>query len=120
MTPGKLYRVPAEIVGDLSNSEADIEKAIEVYADKPSSDGIAAGKNGIVYITNVNENAISIADKSSTRIWVKDDRLIWPDGLYVGPDGSVVATINQLGRAATFNYGKSLAKKPYQIVKISE
>ena len=64
MTPGALYRVPASIVGDFSKLESTTEKGIEAYADKPSCDGIAAGENGIVYITNVDENAISIADKS--------------------------------------------------------
>ncbi|MDY6839844.1 MAG: L-dopachrome tautomerase-related protein [Thermodesulfobacteriota bacterium] len=118
MTPGKLYRVPARILGDFSKPESAIEKAIEAYADKPSCDGIAAGENGAVYITNVDENAISIADKSGTKIWVKDDRFVWPDGLYIAPDGSVVVTVNQLNSAPAFNDGESFAKKPYLIMRV--
>jgi sugar lactone lactonase YvrE len=118
MTPGKLYRVSAETLGNFAKSESEIESVIEVYADKPSCDGIAAGENGKVYITNVNEGAISIADQSGTRTWIKDDRIVWPDGLYVAPDKSVIVTVNQLNRAATFNDGKSLAQPPYQILKI--
>ncbi len=120
MTPGKLYRISAATLGDFSLSEAVIEGAIEVYADKPSSDGIAAGANGTVYITNVDENAISIADQSGTRLWAKDARFVWPDGLYVAPDGSVVVTVNQLNRASAFNDGTSLANKPYLLMRISE
>ena len=77
-----------------------------------------AGGNGKVYITNVDEGAISIADQAGTRVWIKDDGIVWPDGLYVAPDKSVIVTVNQLNRAATFNDGKSLAKPPYLILKI--
>lgn len=118
MTPGKLYRVASETLGDFSKSDTEIESGIEVYADKPSCDGIAAGDDGKIYITNVDDGAISIADKSGTRTWIKDKRIVWPDGLYVAPDRSVVVTVNQLNRAAIFNDGKSLAQKPYLIIRI--
>lgn len=119
MTPGKLYRVPAAVMGDFSKSDATIAKAIEVYADKPSCDGIAAAK-GRIYLTNVDEGAINIADASGTRIWVKDSKLVWPDGLYVAPDESVLVTVDQLGRAGVFNEGTSRAIKPYYLLRISE
>ena len=120
MTPGKLYRVPANVLGDFSKSDSTIESVIEIYADKPSSDGIAAGNNGVIYITNVDDGAISIAKPSGTTTWIKDARLVWPDGLFIAPDKSVIVTVNQLNRAAAFNDGKSLAEKPYRILRISE
>lgn len=120
MTPGKLYRVPAEVLGDFAKPEAEIEKAIEVYADKPSSDGIAAGAEGRIYITNVDKSSIDVADASGTRTWSADPRMVWPDGVYVAPDGSVVATINQLNRAAAFNDGEGGEQKPYLLIRISE
>lgn len=72
------------------------------------------------YITNLDENAIRIADSRGTRIWVQDARFIWPDGVAVAPDGSVVATINQLNRAAPFNNGKDGQTPPYLIVRSRE
>ncbi|MEO1351705.1 MAG: hypothetical protein AAFW84_23355 [Cyanobacteria bacterium J06635_15] len=99
-------------------AEADLAAAIEPFAEKPSSDGIAADGQGRVYITNVAENAISIADATGTRIWAQDHRMVWPDGVYVAPDGSVVATINQLNRAASFNGGTSGAETPFLILRI--
>ena len=116
--PGTLYRIKAEILGDFAKSDSALAGAIEPFADKPSSDGIAADGQGRVYITNVADNAISIADEDGTRIWVQDSRFIWPDGVYVAPDGSVVATINQLNRAAPFNGGVSGAEPPFLIVRI--
>lgn len=119
MTAGNLYRVSAELLGDFSKSEAVIEQGIEVYGEKPSSDGIATGPKDVVYITNVDDSSIDVVDASGTRMWSDDSRLIWPDGLAVAKDGSVVVTVNQLHRAAAFNEGTSLSEKPYRILRIS-
>ena len=118
MTPGKLYRVPAQVLGDFSKTDSEIQAAVKAYADKPSCDGIAAGADGRVFITNVDQGEISVADGSSTRTWIKDDRIVWPDGLYIAPDQGLVVTVNQLNRAATFNDGKSSAEPPYLILRV--
>ena len=118
--PGSLFRIPAATLATPHLRMTPLIDSIELFAPKPTSDGIAADGKGRVFITNLEDNAISIADESGTRIWVQDDRFVWPDGVYVAPDGSVVATINQLNRAAPFNKGKDGAKPPYYIVRISE
>ncbi|MEO1295501.1 MAG: L-dopachrome tautomerase-related protein [Cyanobacteria bacterium J06636_16] len=118
--PGTLYRIPAETLGNFAMDDAELAAAIEPFAEKPSSDGIAADGVGQVYITNVAKNAISIADETGTRIWIQDDRLVWPDGVYVAPDGSVVATINQLNRAAPFNEGTPGGEPPFLIIRVQE
>lgn len=118
MTPGKLFRVPAQVLGDFSKTDSEIQAAMKVYADKPSCDGIAAGANGKVFITNVDQGEISVADSSSTKTWVNDKRIVWPDGLYVAPDQSLIVTVNQLNRAAAFNGGKSSAKPPYLLLRV--
>ncbi|MEM6820467.1 MAG: L-dopachrome tautomerase-related protein [Verrucomicrobiota bacterium] len=118
MTAGNLFRISAKTLGDFSKSEIEIEKSIEIYAEKPSSDGIAVGRGGKVYITDVDNSMISIADSTGVHPWSTDARLIWPDGVYVAPDESVVVTINQLHRASAFNGGKSLAEPPYIVARI--
>lgn len=118
--PGTLYRIPASLLADAEASETQILAGIEPFAEKPTSDGIAADGTGQVYITNLEDNAISIADSDGTRVWAQDDRFVWPDGVYLAPDGSLVATINQLNRAAPFNKGEDGAEPPYFIVRISE
>lgn len=118
--PGYLFRFPAEKLGNMRLRDKPLIDSLEVFADKPTSDGIAADGKGRVFITNLEDNAISIADENGTHIWVQDERFVWPDGVYVAPDGSVVATINQLNRAAPFNKGVDGAEPPYYIVRISE
>lgn len=119
MTPEKIHRISPAIIGDFTKTDAEIEAAFEVYSDKPSSDGMVAGKNGTLYISNVDQNAINIIDKTGSRIWTNDKRLVWVDGLCLAPDGSVYAGVNQLARDAMFNGGKSMEKKPYMILRIS-
>ncbi|MGB0372614.1 MAG: L-dopachrome tautomerase-related protein [Opitutales bacterium] len=118
--PGSLYRVPAAALANENLRPSQLIDLIEKFASKPTSDGIAADGHGRVYITNLEDNAISVADASGTKIWIQDERFVWPDGVYVAPDGSVVATINQLNRAAPFNKGVDGAEKPYYLVRISE
>ena len=78
------------------------------------------GDDGKVYVTNVNENAISVVDANSTTIWAADKQFIWTDGLYVAPDKSVVVTVNQLNRAPAFNGGVSGAEKPFKIFRVTQ
>jgi sugar lactone lactonase YvrE len=118
--PGTLYRIPAATLADSSKTDNELGQAIEIFAEKPTSDGIAADGLGNIYITNLEDNAISIADANGTRIWIQDERFIWPDGVDVAPDGSIVATVNQLNRAAPFNGGVDSAEPPYLIVRITK
>ena len=118
--PGTLYRIPAAVLANSSKSETELAQAIEIFAEKPTSDGIAADGLGNVYITNLEENAINVADTNGTRIWIQDERFIWPDGIDVAPDGSIIATINQLNRAAPFNGGVDGAEPPFLIVHITK
>ena len=119
MNPGNLFRIETEILGDFTATNRELSRAIEIYGTKPSSDGIAAGEDGRVYVTNVNKNGIDIVTENETFDWVRDENLIWPDGLYIAPDGDIIATVNQLHLAPVFNAGQSAARKPYLIVRIT-
>lgn len=120
MNPGPLYRVKSEILGDFGKTDDQIATAIEKFGDKPSCDGIAADSSGRVFITNVDENSISVATAEGTKIWFQDDRLVWPDGLAFTKDGAVIVTVDQLCRAAPFNDGSDGAVKPFLIMKIKK
>jgi len=65
---GTLYRIPAKLLADKHADDATLVAAIQDFAPKPTSDGIAADGTGRIYITNLEDNAISIADSSGTRI----------------------------------------------------
>lgn len=120
MSAGKIYRVPLDKMEDVQAvSDNDLARIIEDYADKPPSDGITIDAAGNLYLTNVRDGEIGVIDPKTRqyRTYLKDERLLWPDGLSFGPDGMLYVTINQLNRAAPFNLGKEEGKKPYLVAR---
>lgn len=120
MGEGLIFRVPLDKMEDVTGyPEGEIEKYIEEYADKPPSDGMTIDAAGNIYITNVRDSEIGVIDPKTRkyRTYLKDPRLVWPDGMTFGPDGMIYLTVNQLNRAAPFNLGKDEGKPPYYVVR---
>ncbi len=120
MGEGKIYRVPLDKMEDPTTYPDDvIGQYVEEYADKPPSDGMTIDAAGNIYITNVRDSEIGVIDPKTRayRTYLKDPRLVWPDGMSFGPDGMIYLTVNQLNRAAPFNLGKEEGKPPYYVVR---
>jgi len=118
MGAGKIYRVPLNKLYDIHLPPADLAAAVEEYADKPESDGMTIDASGNIYLTSVNGHEIGVIGKDKLyRPYIKDERLVWPDGMSFGPDGYIYVTINQLNRSAALNLGKEVGAKPYLVAK---
>ena len=109
-----LYRIA---VNDLINTKAELlGEKVERYGRKPISDGISIDNDGNVYVTDVENNAIGIIDRSAEyRVYLTDPRLSWPDALSFGPDKRLYTVSNQLHRSAVLNAGVETATAPFYI-----
>lgn len=109
-----IYRTPASAF----DSEEKIVAGIEKFGVKSFCDGIAVDGNQNVYVTNIEEQAIAVSNKEGFKnIAMLPKGQTWPDGLYIGNDGHIYSTVDQLNRVPALNKGKDDSKPPYLIIK---
>ena len=113
-----VLRVRTMYLLDETLSEEELAERIHRYGPKPVSDGISIDAGGYVYVTDVTNKAIGVTTPMGEyKIYVMDERLLWPDGIAAGPDGYFYATVNKLHRSAFLNAGKNESEPPYYIVR---
>lgn len=114
-----LYSVPTQLLRDPSISDAELEQAVVDLGEKGASDGLEADANGAVYAGDYEHNAIRKRHADgSWQTLVEDSRVLWPDTLFIGPDGYLYFTANQLHRSAGFNDGQDKRVKPYSLMRV--
>lgn len=114
-----LFRIPASALSDSSLTDEQLSEMIEPYGEKRSSDGISVDGSGNVYVTDIQNNAIGVANPDGYRILVQDNELLlWPDGLAFGPNGWLYATVNQLNLHPALNSGVDGGQPPYYLVRV--
>ncbi len=116
----KIYKVRAEDLANDLLTDEQLAAKVSVHGPKGVSDGIAMDAAGNIYVTDVNHSAIGVLDQQGRyRLIAQDEALLaWPDGLSVGVDGYVYATVNQLNRHAALNAGVSAEKAPFAVVRV--
>lgn len=110
----KLYRVRAAEL-----CEGAATPKVELYAERPITDGISIDDAGNIYLGDLANNAIGVIDASTRkyRELVRDPRLSWVDAFSFGPDGYYYVVANQLHRSAVLNAGVDATKPPFHIVR---
>jgi sugar lactone lactonase YvrE len=85
-----LYRVRLK---DLRNEDlpaAQLAKRIERYSNKPLSDGFSLDRDGNIYVTDVEHNAIfRIGPDRELVTLIRSKDIRWPDALSFGPNGAL-------------------------------
>jgi len=93
-----LYRLSTALLNDAEVADQTLSASIEDMGDYPPSDGMIFGKDGRLYLTSIEENAVRsyTEGERSSRMVVQDDDLKWPDSFAVGQDGSIYVTTSQI------------------------
>lgn len=100
LTGKSLYRVPVSDLVNEAVSETELGKKVELVATTCPADGIEFGADGKLYITSIEDNSVKCLDVSkpgnSLETAVKDNKLIWPDSLAKGPNGTMYVSASQI------------------------
>ncbi len=115
----KLYRVRTSDLRNAALSAEALADRVEVYADKPVSDGLTMDGAGNIYVTDVNAASIGVIDKDRRyRILFQDDRYVsWPDGFAFAPDNHIYVTVNQLHRSPAMRGDGPEPEAPLYLVR---
>ncbi|KAL9127795.1 MAG: hypothetical protein Q9217_003401 [Psora testacea] len=116
-----LYSIPTTRLLDRGQtSELMATQAVVSHGQKGVSDGIEADSNGLIYVGNIEDNAINIfyPNNGTVSVFVRDPRIGWPDSLAVGADGYLYFTVNQLWRTPMYYPGTDRRTKPWVLFRV--
>lgn len=122
----RLYRVATAALRDEQRPPESLAEAVEDYGPKPISDGITIDRDDNIYLTAIEDRAVTILKPPSAgaspearqATLVRDPRLVWPDGFSYGPDGWIYVTDSQLNRVL-FHSRRTVAKLgPHYIYRV--
>lgn len=113
LTGKTLYRIPTSALRDKSMSETTLELQVESLGVRGVADGIEFGKDGNLYLSALEEDAVNrFTTSGRVETVVRDPRLAWPDSFAVSSDGTVYVTTSQI------HLGPN-PPEPYRIFKLA-
>ena len=120
LTSRHLYSVSVDALADRSKSDADVAATVKDLGEKGgASDGLESDKQGRVYLSDYEHNAIRRRNAAGEiETLVHDPRALWPDTLSLAADGYLYFTANQVERGAVFHNGQDLRVKPYVLFRL--
>ncbi|KAK0251656.1 hypothetical protein LTS09_013346 [Friedmanniomyces endolithicus] len=83
------------------------------------ANGFEGDSNGLIYQLMPEQNAVFYFDPKDgqTHPFVRDPRIVWPDGASIGADGYIYLNINQLPYQPDWNDGVDLRQHPGAILR---
>jgi len=85
-----------------------------------NANGFEGDSNGLVYQLMPEHNAVYAYNPSTlqTEPYIRDPRILWPDGATVGEDGYMYLNINQLPYQPMWNNGTDLRSYPGAVLRV--
>jgi sugar lactone lactonase YvrE len=115
------YQVPATLFRE-GKDDAAISNAIRKAAAKPISDGAVTDEQGNHYFGDLQNHAIVKVsfDGVAARTLVKDQRILWPDNIALGPERWIYISTNQLNTTPAFTGSRDEGKPPFFIYRFKQ
>jgi sugar lactone lactonase YvrE len=114
----ELFRIPTDVLTDLSRPEEEVAGAVERVGKKPLSDGIRTDHAGNVYITDVEHQGVYVIPPTGNGFTlIKDDRIRWADGLSLSGDGTFYLADSDIPGIMLKSKSHIKANAPYYIFR---
>ena len=124
LTSDYLYSIPtANLLAkddDALAEEAAKNNVTNLGQRGGNANGFEGDSNGLVYQLIPEHNAIYYYDPKTllNHGFVRDPRIIWPDGASIGEDGYLYMNINQLPHQPLWNYGEDGRTFPGAVLRV--
>lgn len=112
LTGRSLYRIATQWLRQENLSEAELGAKVEFVAQTGAADGLMGDRQGNIYLSALEHNAIRrLTPAHVLETVVADARISWPDSFTMAADGTVYFTTSQI------HLGNAI-RNPYRIFKI--
>jgi sugar lactone lactonase YvrE len=124
MNHARLYRVPMAALADPAVPDARVAALVEDLGPKPLSDGITLDHEGRVILTDIEHGGLMRREADGRlQTLVRDERIVWADGVVQAPDGSLLFTdsaipayLDPLARPPS--QARLKAGRPYRLLRL--
>ncbi|QIX00365.1 hypothetical protein AMS68_005882 [Peltaster fructicola] len=126
LTSDYLYSIPTANLRERNSNptaELDAHSNVTNHGQRGgNANGFEGDSNGLIYQLMPEHNAVFIYDSTSkgngqTNAYLRDPRIIWPDGASIGADGYIYLNINQLPYQPDWNDGIDSRQYPGAILR---
>lgn len=103
LTGHTIYRIPTGYLQDGSIDADILGQQVEIFVKGGLCDGMAFDRQGNLYLSAIEENAIKrVRPDGQIETLARDFRISWPDSFSITPDGTVYFTTSRVHEAGMF------------------
>ena len=103
LTGRTLYRIDTATL--MTDDAEVIGRKVAKVGTTHVADGLLMSRDGWLYLTSPEDNAVKVWEEEQARTVISDPRLSWPDSLAEAPDGSIYVTASRLHEMPWFQPG---------------
>ena len=116
---GPLARVETRYLNDPQLPAAELSRRVQPFYDSPSTGGTAIDAAGNLYLTDTNQKRLlRITPAGQATVLLADERLLWPDALWLDNRGNLWIPAAQLNRIPLLHGGTDAFRPPVYIYKL--